>query len=297
MGAIKDLPAQAKLKVQRARSRHGFFDVALQTFKRHSEDDGGFYAAALTYYTFFSIFPLLLFATAALGYLTFLSADFRSDVLTEGVNAFPLLNQILERNVLKTIQDNRLSIAVLATLLTLYSGTGAVVAFQHALNKIYRVETEGSFLGKRLAALKFLASLGLIALASVALGVIDILFPGFLAALVARVGGLLVSVSLFAMAYKFLPHRARSSWAEILPGAIVAGVVFEVLKKVGSVYLRAGAASRTETFGVFATAATLLVAAYLICQVALLAAQLNAVLAERRQSRQFSLADQYKEEQ
>lgn len=296
MSTIKDLPAQAKFRVQRARSRYGFVDVALQTFKRHSDDDGGFYAAALTYYTFFSIFPLILFATAGLGYLTFLSRGFRRDVLTQGVQAFPLLSQVLEGDALNTIRDNRLSIAVLATVLTLYSGTGAVVAFQHALNRIYRVETEGTFLTKRLAALKFLGGLGLIALASVVLGVVRDYVGGFIAAAAGLAAGFLVSVLLFAIAYRFLPHRARCPWSEILPGAIVAGFIFEVLKKVGSLYLAAGADSRSETFGVFAAAAGLLVAAYLISQVALLSAQLNAVLAERRQSRQFSLADKDKEE-
>lgn len=297
MSSIKGVPAQAKLQVQRARSRYWVVDVALQTFKRHSDDDGGFYAAALTYYTFFSIFPLVLFASAVLGYLTFLSRGFRRDVLDAGVNAFPLINEVLKRGTLNTIQDNRFTLAVVATLLTLYSGTGAIVAFRHSLNKIYRVDSEGTFLTKRLAAVKFLATLGLIALVSVAFGVFDEAYGGFFPALIGRAGGLFVSVLLFAVAYRLLPERAPCPWTEVLPGAVVAGVIFEVLKKVGSVYLAAGAESRSETFGVFYAAATLLVAAYLICQVALLAAQLNAVIAERRQSRQFSLADEGKEEQ
>ena len=98
------------------------------------------------------------------------------------------------------------------------------------------------------------------------------------------------TVLLFASAYRFLP-QSTLTWREVLPGAVVAGAIFEVLKIVGPTYLSAGEEGRNVTFGAFATAAGLLVSAYLLCQVALLAAQLNAVLAERRGSREFSLAD------
>ena len=70
MDRLKRLAALAKLQIEKARARWGGVDIAVRTFKRYSEDDGGSYAAALTYYTFFSIFPLLLFAAAALGYVT-----------------------------------------------------------------------------------------------------------------------------------------------------------------------------------------------------------------------------------
>ena len=63
--------------------------------------------------------------------------------------------------------------------------------------------------------------------------------------------------------------------------ALLAGGVFEILKTVGTLYIARGQQGREATFGAFATAATLLVASYLLSQITLLAAELNAVLAER----------------
>ena len=291
MGPVKTIAANAKLRVARARSKYGWVDVVVQLFKRYSDDDGGFYAASLTYYTFFSIFPLLLFATAALAYATFGNDELQQEILETGVKSFPVVQQVLDEEVLANIQKNRGSIALSATVLALYSGTGAVVAFQHALNRIYKVATEGSFVQKRVAALKFLASLGLLTLITVALGTVGTWVGGLFAGVIAFVAGLATSVLLFSVAYKVLPQREVATWRDVLPGAIVAGLVFEFLKRVGALYLQTGNQGRNATFGTFTTAATLLVSAYLLCQITLLAAELNAVLAERRRSREFSLAD------
>ncbi len=291
MGSVKKVSTHAKLRVETARARYGWLDVALTTFKRFSDQDGGFFAAALTYFAFFSVFPLVLFSISVLGFVVFLSEEIRRQLVDAGVSAFPLISGIVQPENLKTIEDARFSLAGIALLLVLYSGTGGIVAFEHALNRIYNLTDEGTFIQKRLKALKFLASIGLVALISVALGSLALLVGSPLVRLVPRTGSIIASVLLFACAFKFLPSITRT-WREVLPGALIAGAIFEVLKIVGPGYLEAGTEGREETFGAFAAAAGLLVSAYLLCQVALLAAHLNAVLAERRQSREFSLADQ-----
>lgn len=294
MSSVKNAAAQAKLRVETARSRYGWLDVAISTFKRFSDGDGGFFAAGLTYYTFFSVFPLVLFAVSALGFVAFLSRDLKQDLLDAGVRSFPLISDILTANNLNKIEDARFSLAAVGLLLVLYSGTGAIVAFEHALNRIYGLSEEGTFVQKRVRSLKFLGTIGGIALISVALGAVGILIESPVVSVLAFVAGFGMSVLLFASAFRFLP-KSNLAWREVLPGAVVAGAIFEVLKIVGPTYLTSGEEGRNATFGAFATAAGLLVSAYLLCQVALLAAQLNAVLAERRQSREFSLADKDKE--
>jgi membrane protein len=262
--------------------------------KRFSEVDGGFYAAGLTYFLFFSIFPLVLFGVSALGFAVFLSEEIKRDIVDAGVEAFPLLTQVLQPDSLDRLVDARFSLAAVGLLLALYSGTGGIVALQHALNRLRGVEQEGTFLQKRLRALRFLATIGLIPLISVALGAAGQFVDSALVGVVAVAGGAFMSVLLFATAYKFLP-TLNPPWREVLPGAILAGAIFEILKIVGPYYLASGRSGRDATFGTFATAAGLLVSAYLLSQVTLLAAALNAVLAERRQSREFSLAEKDKE--
>ena len=297
MQRISGVTAQAKLRLERARADHGFIDVAVRTVRRYSEDDGGFYAASLTYYTFFSIFPTLIFAASILGYVTFLSREIRDRLLSEGLNAVPLISEILSPRNINSIQAQRGRLAVVGLVMALYAGSGAIVALEHALNKINRVESEPGFLQKRLRSLKWLASLALAAVVSVALGTLaqltgqifgdsDVVAP--VAYVLTHLLGAALGVAVFLAAFKLLPATDQS-WKEVLPGAIVAGAAFELLKAGGAWYLTAGARGRVVTFGAFKTAATLLVASYLLSQVTLLAAEVNAVLAERRRTRQSSL--------
>jgi membrane protein len=297
---VQGLVAQVKLRLERARARWGAVDVAVRTIKRYSEDDCGSYAAALTYYTFLSIFPLMIFAASALGYLTLGNEELRQDIIDTGLEAAPMLGEILSRRALGDIERARNGLALTGVLLALYSGSGAVVALEHALNKVNRVTQEPNILGKRLRSLAWLAILGLVALTSTLLSsvarftsnIFDSL--GTIATVPVTVvfflAALALSMSVFATAYRFLPARPQA-WRDVLPGAVLAAVAFEILKVGGVAYLRSGAQSRSATFGAFATAAGLLVASYLVCQVTLVAAEVNAVLAERRLTRQSSGTD------
>jgi membrane protein len=291
---IKSVPAQAKLRLERARADHPVVDITVATFKRYSEDDGGFYAASLTYYTFFSIFPIFVFAASAVGYLTFVSEEFKKSLLEEGLDAIPLISDILTPKSIESLQNQRGSLALVGLVMALYAGSGGVVALEHTLNKVLRVVHEPPFLAKRIRSLKWLGVLGLGGLASMAISTFaqfvgklmpENAFGSGVAWLLLHAAGAALSAAIFMAAFKFLP-AAELSWSDVLPGAVLAGVAFEVLKTVGTLYLARGQEGREATFGAFATAATLLIASYLLSQVILLAAELNAVLAERRQLRQ-----------
>jgi membrane protein len=287
--------AGAKLRLERARARYAAVDIAVRTFRRYSEDDGGTLAAALTYFTFLSVFPLLIFAVAALGYLTFGNLELRARILDAGIAAVPLLNDILNREVLDGIIEARNRLALVGLALALYSGSGAVVALEHALNRIAHITQEPNFAAKRLRSLRWLAILGIGAVLSAALtaaaGFTERMFESLGAiatgpvSLFFYLGAIGVSVGIFATAFKFLPARS-SGWREVLPGALLAAGAFELLKVAGEAYLDRGSGGRSATFGAFATAAGFLIASYLISQITLLAAEVNAVLAERRLTRQ-----------
>jgi membrane protein len=284
---LKRAQTDAKLRLERARARYGWVDIGVRTAKRYGDDDCGSYAAALTYYLFFSIFPLLLFAAAGLGYLTQGNRELRQDILESGLETVPVLSEAIDRSSLNQIEDNREAIALTGLVLALYSGSGAVVALEHALNKVGHVRQEPNFLVKRARSLKWLVVLGLASLASLALSTLVGFVVGPLGAALGIVAGVTVNVGIFATAFRFLPATERS-WAQVLPGSVVAAVAFEILKFAGSFYLAKGAASRQQTFGALAGAAALLVASYLISQIILFAAELNEALFERRAIRRAS---------
>lgn len=297
MQRVKGLVDRGVLRLERARADHPVVDLAVRTFRRYSDDDGGFSAAALTYYTFFSFFPIIIFAASLLGYLTFINQDLQQRLLQEGVETVPLVSDILDPGALEGLQRRSGQLAIVGAVMALYAGSGGIVAMEHALNRIHGFDEEPGFVPKRLKSLKWLASLALAGLVSVGLGALasgaggifgDKALAGWLVSALVRVAGALLNIGAFALAFMMLPAHPRSL-KEVLPGAIAGGIGFELLKAVGGWYLASGASSRRATFGTFATAAGLLVASYLLAQLTLLAAELNAVLAERRRTRQSSV--------
>ena len=279
-----EVVARSKAQVERARARYALVDVVVRVFKRYSDDDGGSYAAALTYYFFFSIFPLLLFSAAALGYLTFGDIELRDELIRQGVKTVPIIRDALKPEGVQTIIDNRGSIAITAALLALYSGSGAIVALEHALNKLHRLTEEPNWVQKRLKSLKWLALLGAGALLAIGAQAAREWVDNIAFAALVFILGLAVNIGVYATAYRFLPAK-KQSWGDVLPGAVVAGVGFMLLNLAGTIYLARGQSARNDTFGTFATAAALLVASYLISQFTLLAAEVNLVLQERRDVR------------
>jgi YihY family inner membrane protein len=287
MATAGQVVARAKARVERARARFGAVDVAVRVFKRYGDDDGGSYAAALTYYIFFSFFPLLLFAAAMLGYLTLGNKELRDTIITEGVKTIPIIEDALKPGGVRTIIENRSGIAFTAAILALYSGSGAIVAFEHALNKLHRLRDEPNWIQKRLKSVKWLALLGIGALVAVGLQAVREWLDNFALASIVFLVGIAITIAVYATAYKFLP-AVQQKWSDVLPGAIVAGVGFTLLNLAGTVYLARGQSARNDTFGTFAAAAALLLASYLISQITLLAAEVNLVLQERRETRHGS---------
>lgn len=291
MQQIKEASAGLKLRFERARSRHSSVDVAALSLKSFSAGDGGSYAAALTYYIFFSLFPLLLVTAATVGWITGDNAALQERLLEAGEGAVPLLSEVLSADSLASIQEQANGLAVTGFLLALYAGSGAIVALEHALNKADGVAQGPGWVQRRVRSLRFLGVFALALVASFGLAGLAEIAPrafGPVGALagwtLGRLGGLAVGILLFASAYKVLPVRGKS-WKEVLPGAVVAAVAFEILKEVGGWYMEREAQGREATFGTFAVAAGLLVACYLISQVILLCAHVNKAAADRRRSR------------
>ncbi|MGH2753139.1 MAG: YihY/virulence factor BrkB family protein [Actinomycetota bacterium] len=303
MEALTKVPAWFKLKLETLRSRNAAVDIVMQTFKGFSIADGSTHTAALTYYTFFSIFPLLLFGAALLGYVTLGNETLREDIMDSALNSFPLLRDMFSPKGLDFIERRRQELALTGVVLALYSGTGAIVALEHALNRIHGVRDEATWIGKRIAAARWLLVFGLGAVTSLALGAASSWASGIFDGTTAQVlgwllghaTGIVVGLMLFATAYRFLPAR-DATWGQVLPGALLAAILFEVLKEVGGWYLGRGAASREAAFGVFASAAGLLVASFLLAQVILMSAELNDVLAERRRTRRSSMNEAKEDE-
>jgi YihY family inner membrane protein len=102
--------------------------------------------------------------------------------------------------------------------------------------------------------------------------------------LAGHIGGLVLAAALdigvFVAAFRMLTDREITS-RDVLPGAILSGLVFFVLQELSTFIISRHLKSAQSTYGHFATVITILWWFYLQAIVTLLGAQLNVVLKER----------------
>src|SRR6478736_7295263 len=63
-----DKPAKPGV-LDRLRARYGWFDHVMRAQERYQDSKGDFYAAGITYFTIFSLFPMLMVGFAIAGFV------------------------------------------------------------------------------------------------------------------------------------------------------------------------------------------------------------------------------------
>src|SRR5215213_5122107 len=66
--------------LDRVRTRYGWFDHVMRAQERYQDSKGDFYAAGITYFTIFALFPLLMVAFAIAGFVLARQPDLLADI-------------------------------------------------------------------------------------------------------------------------------------------------------------------------------------------------------------------------
>jgi membrane protein len=236
--------------------RFKWFATVLAVQKRYSELNGNYLASSVTLSAFLSLFPLLLFAIAVLGFFSANSPDLAGDV----VERLGLTGDAAEgiTTAIETAERSRRAASVIGIAGLLWSGLGLIAAFQYAINAAWQVTGRGW--RDKLKGLMWLAGATLLFLTSFATSTVIRWLPGFLAPLT-TLAGLSVNFGLWLWTFKILATR-EVGWKALVPGAVVGALGFEVLKAVGAFYVPGAVSSASALYGtlgvVFATLAWLL---------------------------------------
>jgi YihY family inner membrane protein len=285
MGAFKSMVG----RLDRFQQRHRALAFPFAVRQKFAEDQGGYLAASVTYYAFFSIFPLLLVFVTLLGYALDGDPDLQRRVLDSALADFPVIGPQLEDNV-HSLRGSATALAV-GIGVALWAGTGVALALENALDHIWGVPLKGRVnpLLARLRALVWIALLGAITLAGTVLGSASAVANSDLAV---RAAGVVISFALavvvFLAVFRVLTSHS-GPWREALPGALVAAFVWELLSALGGYIVDRQLRHATSTYGVFAIVIGLLSWIYLAVSVTLLAAEVNVVRARELWPRSFSL--------
>jgi YihY family inner membrane protein len=167
---------------------------------------------------------------------------------------------------------------------TLWSGLGVVKAGQNAMDSVWDVPQKArpNFLTSLQRALLILVVLGVAALGATVLSGIATGGGSFGVALkiVGMVAAIALNFAVFLLAFRILTV-AKVSWGDVLPGALVAAVVWEGLQLGGTYIVGHNIKNASQTYGAFALPIVLLSWLYLGAQVTLYAAEINVVKSRR----------------
>lgn len=274
------------------------FQMARAAFKNWQNDYAPSMGAALSYYTVFSVAPLLIIVIA-LAALIF-GQDIAHGAIMEqatgliGENGVRALESMLE----SAQKPKQGAFASGLGIVALIIGATTVFAeLETNLNRIWKVEADKRsgwwhFIRTRLLSFGLVLAIGFLLIVSLAVSAAIALwgkywsgwFNGMEASL--HAANFLVSVAvitvLFAIIYKFMP-RIQIHWRDVWIGALVTSLLFSFGKFLIGLYI--GKSGVESSYGAAGALVVLLVWVYYSAQIFLLGAEFTKVYAERHGSR------------
>ncbi|MEA3542007.1 MAG: YihY/virulence factor BrkB family protein [Pseudomonadota bacterium] len=272
----------------------GWWEVLKRVYGKTSANHLSLLSAAVAYYAFLSIAPLLLAVVLTYG----LIGD--PQLVAENVRS---LITVVPREAAKLIFDQLMAIVtttkpavgfglLIALAFAVYGATRASSATIEALNIIYE-ETEARSIFSF-----YRVSLGITfsAVLVVVVGVLTASVIGFLEALTGGWGPIAIFATkaitwilagmfaslIFALIYRFGPHRRKARWRWLTAGSITATILW-LLATLGVSFYVSEFGNYNETYGSLGAVVVLQLWLYVSAYVVLLGAQLNQE-AERQTS-------------
>lgn len=276
----------------------GMKDVVVESFKDWNEDKAPRLAAALAYYTIFSLAPLLIIVISIAG-LVFGQDAARGEVMgtirgVMGEDGAEMIGGLLEAS-------NKPATGIIATVIgfaTLLLGAAGVFGqLKDALNTIWEVAPKPNrgiwgLLRDNLLSFTMVLGVGFLLLVSLLISTAisaigkyvagDAFDQSIIWQIVNFVVQALVTFGLFALIFKELPD-AEIAWRDVMFGAAITTVLFAIGRFLISFYLARTATG--STFGAAGSLVVVLVWIYLSAQILFFGAELTQVYARRYGSR------------
>lgn len=241
--------------LDRLRARYGWFDHVMRAQERYKDSKGDFYAAGITYFTIFALFPLLMVGFAAAGFVLASNPDLLAEITAQIKSKVSgdLGDQLVD--LMDSAIKSRTSVGIIGLATAAWAGLGWMSNLREALSQMWglmRHEPPG-FLRTKLSdmtaivglfvaivvtvALTALGSSGLMKKVLEWLGLQDVPGVGVALRLASLAVSILISWLLFTWIIARLP-RESVTFRSSVRAALIAAVGFEVFKQLGSIYLK-----------------------------------------------------------
>ena len=291
MDAAERGTVRAMNKVKRAvravdtlQQRHAWLAVPVAVWKKFGDDQAGNQAALIAYYSFVAIFPLLLVLVTVLSIVLKNDPGLQHRLLNSALSQYPVIGQQLGHIGPLTQTGLPLVVGLLGTF---FGARGVAAAIQNALNTVWEIPIvrRPGFPWSSLRSLGLMVVIGLglvftTFLSTSASGGAARILPGPGAKIAALLVSLVVSVGVFWLAFR-LGTAKEIGWRQLRLGAVIGGVIWQVLQLVGGYFVSHQLAHASPVYGTFAVVIGLLAWLYLEAELTLYAVQINVVVAFR----------------
>ena len=258
--------------------------IARQAVTAWNNDYAPSMGAALSYYTLFSIAPLILIVVAVAGF-AFGDDAARGEIFEQlaglmGAQGAQAVEELLQH----ANQPGAGAIAAISGTVALLLGATAVFGeLQNALDRIWRAPARKQDKGWLNLMRTRLLSFGMI-LAIAFLLMVSLVMSAVLSALgdwwaLDAAASFALSTLMFALIYKIIP-RVRIRWRDVWLGAAVTAALFALGKVLIGLYL--GRSALGSAFGAAGSLVAMMVWVYYSAQVFLLGAEFTRLAAEER---------------
>lgn len=277
------------------------FSLLQATFTEWQKDKAPTLAAALAFYTVFSLAPLLIIVIATAGLVLGQEAA-QGQLVSQ-------LQSLVGKDGAETIQDLVVNAShpqsgIIATILgvatLLWGATSVFTNLKDALNLIWNVETPRhsgimGFLRDRVLSFAMILSIGFLLLVSLVIsavlagvsqwlnGVLQV--PVGVWQFVDFIVSFGVVTLLFALIYKFLPD-VKLAWTDVWVGAAITAILFTIGKSLIGLYI--GSTSVASAYGAAGSFVIVLLWINYSAQILFLGAEFTQVWTERYGSRKLA---------
>jgi membrane protein len=245
--------------------------------------DSAITAAAIAYFALFSLFPLTLLSISIASFI--LGPLMDQQLIVQKLEFIaPALGQLLGQNIGEIIRA-RGPVTGVALVGLIWSASSIFYTLTQTLNEIWGKKRKRPVWKRRgLAILFVLAFVGPALLLTSLAGSMIANLRTWLPDQIIPIGGgisfvvaILLDVVLFMVLYIMLPHGS-STWREILPGAIGAGLLWELAKKAFLFFIATYISVSNLVYGSVAAIIAILTWAYLSGHIFLFGAYLSVSL-------------------
>jgi membrane protein len=262
--------------------RHRLPRVSRRAISGFLSHDALQYAGSMAYFAVLSIFQLLVLGIVVGSYV-FGQGEAR-DFIIEQVQAGTPLDAETVGGVIDAAIESRGTLTIIGFGFLLWSALGIFSALSNGISRVFENAPPRPFLKDKLIGLMLMGLTGVLALASLAIGVVtgilqqaaervltDLPGGGTAVWLIGLLAPILLIFIAFWVIYRVVPNRPVR-WGEVLPGAVVAALLWTVLR-FGFTWYATSVADYESAFGPLSTGITLLVFLYFASVVILLGAE------------------------